>query len=754
MKRRGFLAASLLTPLGAMVATGQAHAAAGHVFSFAPDGSAFLLDGKPFQIRGGEMHPVRIPRQYWRHRVQMAKAMGLNTIGVYLMWNYLEERPGHFDLTTDRRDFAAFLRICQEEGMWVLLRPGPYVCAEWDLGGLPAWLLANDPVALRTSKDSRYMAAVRRYVKAIAPVVKPLMADNGGPVLMVQVENEFGSYGNETPHLTDIRRMWLDEGITGPFYTQDGLGQVQANRTVVPGGAIGLSGGNAADIAKCRESFPKVPALSGELYPGWLTHWGEPAMAGPTNITGTLRGLMDSGLSFNIYVLHGGTNFGYWAGANASNDGSNYQPDVTTYDYGAPITEQGAPAALYPAYRDLISSYVGTLPPIPAPIATIAQDGPTPVPYASLWDNLPAPLSTQDVKPMEAYGQNSGFMLYRKAVANGGALKITAVHDYATVYANGKYQGGISRTAVPASYAGPLKVTTGDSLTLPTSPGTVDILVEGLGRINFGHGLVDRKGITKQVSVAGTQLTGWQTYPLPVDEAYVSGLKPVITAPDRPGIFFKATLTLSTVGDTYLDMSGWTHGLVWVNGNNLGRYWKIGPQQNLYCPGTWLRKGANEIVVLDLHQLEPKPIPLRHTLSNNCVLVNRRSGKALDVPGGSTTQGTQLIQYAQHGGGNQQWHLGDLGNGVSTITSAATGLVVDVADNSTADGAKIIQWSANGGVNQQWRLVDAGSGHVKIVSARSGKLLSVAGDSTADSAPIVQQSDTGSTSQHWKVTRV
>ncbi|MBE1469643.1 beta-galactosidase [Kibdelosporangium phytohabitans] len=748
MKRRGFLAASLLTPLGAMGATGEAHAA-GQRFTFAANGSAFLLDGKPFQIRSGEMHPVRIPRQYWRHRVQMAKAMGLNTIGVYLMWNYLEERQGRFDLTTDRRDFAAFIRICQEEGMWVLLRPGPYVCAEWDLGGLPAWLLADDPVALRTSKDAQYMAAVRRYVKAIAPVAKPLMIDNGGPVLMVQVENEFGSYGNETAHLTDIRQMWLDDGITGPFYTQDGLRQVEENRTVVPGGAIGLSGGTAADIARCRASFPAVPAMSGELYPGWLTHWGEPAMAGPTDITGTLRGLMDGNLSFNIYVLHGGTNFGYWAGANFDDKG--YQPDVTSYDYGAPITEQGAPAALYPAYRDLIAGYVGTPPPIPAAIPTIAHDGVTPTPYASLWDNLPAKLDTRTVKPMEAYGQNSGFMLYRKAVSSGGTLKVTAVHDYATVFANGTYQGGISRTALPSSYAGPLQVTTGDSLALPNAVATVDILVEGLGRINFGHEIVDRKGITQQVSLAGTTLTGWQTYPLPVDEAYVAALKPVISAPDRPGIFFKATLTLSTVGDTYLDMTGWTHGLVWVNGNNLGRYWKIGPQQNLFCPGTWLRKGANEVMVLDLHQLEPKPISLRHKLSNYSVLVNRRSGKALDVPGLSATPGTQLIQYTQHGNANQQWLFNDLGNGVSTIASAVTGLVVDVADHSTADGAKIIQWTANGGVNQQWRLVDAGGGYVKIVSARSGKLLGVGGDPTADKAPIAQQSDTGSTSQHWQV---
>jgi beta-galactosidase len=750
MKRRSFLAVSVLTPLGAMVGTNTA-AAAGHTFGFATDGSAFLLDGQPFQIRSGEMHPSRIPTRYWLHRIQMAKAMGMNTIAVYLMWNYLEERPGVFDLTTDRRDFASFIRLCQQEGMWVLLRPGPYVCGEWDLGGLPPWLLRDNPVALRvrSSADPHYMPAVRRYVNTIAPVVKPLLAANGGPILMIQVENEYGSYGNDTTYLGEIRQAWLDAGVNGPFYTQDILGQAKANRTVIPGGAIGLSGGDAAQIADCRRTFPTVPAMSGELYPGWLTHWAEGAMASPRDITGTLRSLMDGKLSFNIYMIHGGTNFGYTAGANAGDDGSNYQPDVTSYDYGAPITEQGRPTVLYTAYRNLIAGYVGTLPAVPAPPPMATSVTVTPTPYASLWDNLPSATQAVDPRPMETYGQNTGFVLYRRSLSGstGGTLAVNSVHDYATVFVDGKYQGGISRTAVPSSYASPLKVTTGNSLSLPSGT-TLDILVEGLGRVNYGHGLVDRKGITQQVSVAGRTLTNWETYPLPVDDAYVAKLHPVVSDPNRPGLFFRATFTLSTVGDTFLDMTGWTHGVVWVNGNNLGRYWRVGPQQRLYCPAQWLTAGTNEILVFDLHQLKAAAIQLRGSTADGFTITNRRSGKALDVPGSSQTQGTQLIQYAPNGGANQQWRVSDSG----TITNVSSGMLVDVDGASNNDGAKIIQWSATGGTNQQWRLTPVDGGYVKITNVHSGKLLGVSGDSTGDSALIVQQTDTGSTSQHWTVT--
>jgi beta-galactosidase len=309
---------------------------------------------------------------------------------------------------------------------------------------------------------------------------------------------------------------------------------------------------------------------------------------------------------------------------------------------------------------------------------------------------------------------------------------------------------------VSSAYAAPLKVTTGSALALgasTTSP-TLDILVEGLGRTNFGHYLVDRKGITAQVSLTNAGklngvLTGWQTYSLPVDEAYVAALRPAITNPTRPGIFFRASVTLEATGDTYLDMSGWTKGLVWVNGHNLGRYWSIGPQQRLYCPAPWLTVGQNEILILDLHQIAPRPITFEANATDTYQLTNRRSGKVLDVPGASTIEGTQLIQWGAHEGLNQQWRLISAGPGTYTLVNGGSGQLVDIQGSATGDGTPIIQWRANGGPNQQWRLVTADSGYVKLVSVLTGKLIGVNAGGTSDGATIVQQTDTGDLSQHW-----
>ena len=625
MDRRRFLVLSALTPVVAAAATsGVASAAARRrSFGFAADGSAFLLDGKPFQIRAGELHPSRIPVQYWRHRIRMAKALGLNTISVYVMWNHIEQEPGVFDFHTDNRDIEGFIRLCQAEGMWVLLRPGPYVCGEWDLGGIPSYLLRNPDIKLRvkTADDPHYMAAVRRFYAELIPRMRRLMIGNGGPILMVQVENEYGSYSNDPVYLEELRQIWVDGGIDGPFYTEDGLGQVQQNHTNVTGGAIALSGGNAAAIEAARKSFPGVPAMAGEVYPGWLTHWGDPEFQGAdVDISADLRDFMAGGLSFNLYLVHGGTSFGFFAGANADNLSGHYQPDITSYDYCAPVTEQGVATARYHAYRDIIGAALpASLPDVPAPIPTITGGPVVPEVFASVWDNLPEPVANERPQPFEMFGQSFGFALYRKKLSgfSGGALDIRWVHDYATVCLDDAYQGGFSRTLIPDALARKLNVTNNNApLTLPAvgADPTLDILVEGMGRTNYGHALVDRKGILESVSLAAAELTGWQTFLLPMDEAYVRRLKPGVRTPSRPGLFFRATVHLDAVGDTYVDMSGWTKGVVWVNGHNLGRYWTIGPQHRLYCPAPWLRHGHNEILVFDLHQTEAAAITFAEVL--------------------------------------------------------------------------------------------------------------------------------------------
>ncbi|WP_321962332.1 beta-galactosidase [Paraburkholderia sp. J7] len=602
-----------------------------HTFSFSSDGQQFLLDGGPFQIRSGEMHPARIPREYWLHRIRMAKAMGMNCIALYIMWNYHEPRKGVFDFESGNRDIEAFIRLCQEEALWVLLRPGPYVCAEWDLGGLPSYLLSDPDIQLRTDSatNARYMAAVARYIGELVPRIKPLMLEAGGPILMIQIENEFGSYASNPAYLEELRQLWLRGGITGPFYTEDGLAQLERNRSTVKGGAIALSNGNAQQIATVRRAFPAVPAMAGEVYPGWLTHWGEPAFAGlDYDLSAVLTEFMRSQLSFNLYVIHGGTSFAFFAGANVDESG-NYQPDITSYDYGAPINEQGAATAKYVKYRDIIASYLSEpLPDIPDAIATLSGRALAPTLYASVWDNLPSPLpreSSADPHSFEHYGLISGFMLYRRTLPAqpASALDISGVHDYAAVFVGELYVGGVSRAQIPTGYAQALRVTHRAPLALPAAstgaPSALEILVEGMGRVNFGPAIVDRKGLLEPVKLqyadgSISSLKDWEAFLLPMDEAFIAALEERCTNPRKPGLFFKARLDLNEVGDTWLDMSHWTKGVVWVNGHNLGRYWSIGPQQRLYCPAPWLAQGENDVLIFDLHQTEAKPVHLVNSL--------------------------------------------------------------------------------------------------------------------------------------------
>ncbi|HEY1166019.1 MAG TPA: beta-galactosidase family protein [Chitinophaga sp.] len=569
--------------------------------------SEFLLDGKPFQIISGEMHPARIPYQYWKHRIQMAKAMGCNTIAAYVFWNYHEQEPGHFDFSSGNHNIAEFIKLAQEEGMWVLLRPGPYVCAEWEFGGLPPYLLRTPDIKVRCM-DPRYMEAVERYVTAVAAQVKPLLVSQGGPIIMVQVENEYGSYGNDKQYLHRLKELWQQNGIDVPFYTADGPTAFMLEAGTVDSAAIGLdSGSSDADFAAANRQNPDVPAFSSESYPGWLTHWGEKwAKPDPAGIVREVKFLMDKKHSFNLYVILGGTNFGFSAGANSG--GKGYEPDLTSYDYDAPINEQGNATPKYMELRKLIASYSGKAPlKIPAPIPTITVPAIPLIPFTSVWEHLPAAVPSVQPKTFEAYGQDYGFMLYRTTLIGhkSGKLQVTELHDYATVFLNGQYIGKIDRRLGE------------NSIDLPKTDvknPVLEILVEGMGRINFAQQLIDRKGITDRVTLNGMTLMNWEVFGLPMTEQYVQALKSTSGAQERPGQFLKGTFKLSRVSDTYIDVSGLKKGVMWVNGHNLGRYWEIGPQKRLYCPAPWLKKGTNEIVVFDLHQTAPASVSGARTL--------------------------------------------------------------------------------------------------------------------------------------------
>ncbi len=564
--------------------------------SFVLGKNDFLLDGKPFRIISGEMHPARIPKPYWRHRIQMAKAMGCNTIAVYIFWNYHEISPGVFDFTSENRDIARFIRICREEGMWVLLRPGPYVCAEWDFGGLPAYLLKIPDIKLRCM-DSRYMAAVTRYINRLSKEVAPLQCPHGGPIIMVQVENEYGSFGNDRKYLLALKKLWLQNGIVVPFYTADGPTDYMLEAGSIDGAAIGLdSGGSDEDFDHAKKQSPDMPSFSSETYPGWLTHWKEKwARTDTADILKELTYLLQHKKSFNLYVVHGGTNFGYTAGANAFTPTA-YQPDVTSYDYDAPIDEQGRPTAKYYAIRNLIGKYVSySIPDVPKPVPVIDIPSFELTPFTTIWKHLPAPVISAQPKPMEDFNQKSGLILYRTKLIGhkSGKLTITEPHDFAMVFLNGKLidtmyrDGGKWTIDIPA---------TGEKEPV------LEIMVEAMGHINFAQYMTDRKGITDRVTLNGMTLMDWQIFPLPMDEKFIASLKATYPEGNHDGIFFKGSFELPGADDTYLDISNYQKGMVWVNGHSLGRYWNVGPQFHLYCPAEWLKKGRNEVIVFDVHQ--------------------------------------------------------------------------------------------------------------------------------------------------------
>ena len=622
MQRRNFLRLSVLAPLAAFaVRLDAAPPATGTRATPLPDGRThrfelsarqFLLDGEPFTIHSGEMHPVRIPREYWRHRIRMARAMGLNTVSLYVMWNALESEPGVFDLTTGRRDFARFIRICQEEGMWVYFRPGPYICGEWDFGGLPPYLLRHPQIRVRDKDDPDYMAAVHRYITTIAPVVRPLMAANGGPILMLQVENEYASFGRDLGYLEALRSLWQQHGIDGPFSISDGLDQVRNAHTYLAGAALGLDGDT--EFAAAQGIAGEMPVWMGEGYPGWLTHWGDKAFA-RGDFAPTLRKLLDENRSFNLYVVHGGTNFGFGAGANAHDDYSHFQPVITSYDYGAPIDERGVPTPDYFTFRTMLATHaLHPLPDVPEPPSAVAFEPVLPAPFAALWDNLPRAKRVDRPQGNELlFGQDHGMVLYRRQVRGGGELELDGVRDDALVFLDGRYIDYVSRIEHPSLHANP-------RIALPAGangePSLLEILVDSFGHVGYGHAMADRKGIVGGVRLRGETLEGWDVIGLPLDDAWLGNLKPLRGEPSRPGVFFKAALRLKQTGDCYLDMADWDKGYLWANGHLLGRYWRLGPQQRLFCPAPFWKQGDNEILLLDLHRTTSAPIRSAMTLGD------------------------------------------------------------------------------------------------------------------------------------------
>jgi beta-galactosidase len=562
------------------------------------EGDHFVREGKPYQIISGSIHYPRVPREYWRDRLRKARAMGLNTIETYVFWNLHEPKPGVFDFS-GQLDVARFIRTAQQEGLNVLLRPGPYVCAEWEAGGLPSWLVADPSVKVRT-RDPRFLAAAQRYLTRVGQEVGNLQVTQGGPIIGVQIENEYGSFGHDKEYMEDIHQALIKAGLGDSLlYTSDGADQLPND--ALPGvlAVINFGPGEAErDFAKLAQLRPHQPMSTGEYWDGWFDAWGnkEHVHTDAAAQTKEIDWILAQGYSVNLYMFHGGTTRGFMNGANlGSGPNAHYEPQTTSYDYDAALDEAGRPTTKYFLLRDVIERRTGiTPPPLPDPIAL----APTPqfalTESASLWDNLPSPVAADQPENMEALGQSYGYVLYRTKVSGPqkSELTIDDLRDYAAVYVNRRPAGTLDRRLNQKSVA----------VEIPAGTTTLDILVENTGRINFGPHLSDgRAGIIGSVQLNGRPLDRWKMYSLPMDSPDL--IKKWNQSQVAGPAFHRGTFKLDRVTDTYLDTSALTKGFVWLNGHNLGRAWNIGPQKSIFVPAPWLRQGVNEVVVFDYADL-------------------------------------------------------------------------------------------------------------------------------------------------------
>jgi beta-galactosidase len=555
----------------------------------------FLLDGKPLQIRCGEMHFPRVPREYWRHRLKAIKAMGLNAVCVYLFWNYHEWREGKFDWR-GQRDAAAFCRIAQDEGLWVILRPGPYACAEWEMGGLPWWLLKNEGNAFLRTRSPAFVEPARRWLNEVGRVLGPLQVTSGGPILMVQVENEYGFFSDDKDYIRVMRQALLDAKFNVPLF-QCNPTQAVAKTHIPELLSVANFGSDPAGGFKVLASVQKAPLMCGEYYSGWFDTWGSEHRTGDnTKAVNDLKAILAANGSFSLYMAHGGTTFGLWAGCDRP-----FQPDTSSYDYDAPISEAGWVGAKFEAYREGIKPFLAEgevlLPPPPRnPVMTIAS---FPLNQsAAVFDSLPArAIKDRFPRSIEHYDISRGLISYRVTLPAGpeGVLKAAAARDLAWVFVDGQEVGTFDVRHRRSSVAIPARA----------KPAVVEILLYTLGRVNFGIEVHDRKGLTGPVTFtpkggAAQQVEDWQIRAIDMDaDAVLPPLKWKSNMTRGPA-FHRGSFTATARADTFLDMSSWGLGVVWVNGRCLGRYWNIGPTQTMYLPGPWIKQGRNEVVVLDL----------------------------------------------------------------------------------------------------------------------------------------------------------
>ena len=606
---RKFYLKTIITTLLFSLSTLTALARGG---DFTAGKNTFLLNGQPFVVKAAELHYPRIPRPYWDQRIKMCKALGMNTICLYVFWNIHEQQEGKYDFTGNN-DVAAFCRLAQKNGMYVIVRPGPYVCAEWEMGGLPWWLLKKKDIRLRED-DPYFLARVKAFEAEVGRQLAPLTIQNGGPIIMVQVENEYGSYGVNKQYVSQIRDIVKASGFDkvtlfqcdwASNFENNGLDDLLWTMNFGTGSNID------AQFKRLKQLRPETPLMCSEFWSGWFDKWGARHETRPAKaMVEGIDEMLSKNISFSLYMTHGGTSFGHWAGANSPG----FAPDVTSYDYDAPINEYGHATPKFWELRKTMQKYNGgkRLPDVPkpaAPIITIPKM--TLTEFSPLDLGMSMPTTSHDIKSFEEMYLGWGAMFYATKlpqIEKSSRLSLNETHDYAQIFINNKLIGTIDRTKNEKSIKLP-----------PVKQGaTLTILIEATGRINFGRAVKDFKGITESVTI-DTEINGhdvnyhlknWVIVPISDSHKTAQYAFDKLDETNRcfspinfssPSIgYYRGYFNLKKVGDTFLNLEQWGKGQVYVNGHALGRFWRIGPQQTLYLPGCWLKKGRNEIIVMDI----------------------------------------------------------------------------------------------------------------------------------------------------------
>ena len=554
----------------------------------------FYLDGKPYKIISGSIHYFRTVPQYWQDRLEKLIAMGCNTVETYIPWNMHEPKKGQF-VFNGMLDVVGFVKLAQKLGLYVILRPSPYICAEWEFGGLPAWLLAEDGMRLRVNYEP-FVKHIREYYGVLMPMLKPLLIDNGGPVILMQIENEYGYFATDASYLKAIKELMTEQGIDVPFITSDGPYRESLNAGCIEGVLpTGNFGSKTEERFEVLKQYTKGgPLMCAEFWVGWFDHWGN---------GGHMRGNLEESVKdldkmlelghVNIYMFEGGTNFGFMNGSNYYDE---LTPDVTSYDYDGVLTEDGQLTEKYRLYKQVISKY-RDIPEVrfSTEIKRKAYGKLTVGDRVSLFsvlDDISKPVFSVFPQSMEKLGQSYGYILYHSTLDTEEGverIRLWKANDRANIFIGQRKAAVLYDRELLEEHKLDIRCDKGEPL---------DILVENMGRVNFGPYLeLQRKGIDHCVQINGHMHNDWQQYTLPLDNVdEIDFSKDYI---ENTPAFYRFTFDVEEACDTFLDFEGWGKGCAFVNGFNIGRFWKIGPQRRLYIPAPLLNKGENEIIIFE-----------------------------------------------------------------------------------------------------------------------------------------------------------